>query len=106
MANKLKVGDTIKCNSKEEMVSMSEALASENIFTDFLYENEGAKVFWLTVEAVAVESPSSVAELNRKCVMTTADILTLVILVALKISVQSVRLIIWRISYGRTNKYI
>lgn len=53
MANKLKVGDTIKCSSKEEMVSMSNALASENIITDFLYENDGEKGLWLTVEAVA-----------------------------------------------------
>ena len=65
MANKLKVGDTIKCNSKEEMVSMSEALASENIITDFLYENDGEKGLWLTVEAVAEVIPS-VAEIKQK----------------------------------------
>lgn len=65
MANKLKVGDTIKCSSKEEMVSMSEALASENIITDFLYENDGEKGLWLTVEAVAEVIPS-VAEIKQK----------------------------------------
>lgn len=65
MANKLKVGDMIKCSSIEEMVSMSEALASENIITDFLYENDGEKVFWLTVEAVAEVIPS-VAEIKQK----------------------------------------
>lgn len=66
MANKLKVGDTIKCSSKEEMVSMSKALASENIITDFLYENDGAKGFWLTVEDVDVEISLSVAEIKQK----------------------------------------
>lgn len=65
MANKLKVGDMIKCSSIEEMLSMSEALASENIITDFLYENDGEKVFWLTVEAVAEVIPS-VAEIKQK----------------------------------------
>ena len=66
MANKLKVGDTINCNSKEEMVSMSNKLASENIITDFLYENDGTKGVYLTVEAVAVEIPLSVAEIKQK----------------------------------------
>lgn len=47
------------------MLSMSEALASENIITDFLYENDGEKVFWLTVEAVAEVIPS-VAEIKQK----------------------------------------
>ncbi len=66
MANKLKVGDTIKCRSKEEMVSMSNALASENIITDFLYENDGEKGLWLTVEAVAEVIIPSVAEIKQK----------------------------------------
>ena len=65
MANKLKVGDTIKRSSKEEMVSMSEALAREDIITDFLYENDGEKGLWLTVEAVAEGIPS-VAEIKQK----------------------------------------
>ena len=65
MANKLKVGDTIKCSSKEEMVSMSKALAREDNITDFLYENDGEKGLWLTVEAVAEVIPS-VAEIKQK----------------------------------------
>ena len=65
MANKLKVGDTIKCSSKEEMVSMSKALAREDNITDFLYENDGQKGLWLTVEAVAEVIPS-VAEIKQK----------------------------------------
>ena len=66
MANKLKVGDTIKCNSKEEMVSMSEALASENIITDFLYEKDGEEGFWLVVTDVAPAQDLSVAEIKQK----------------------------------------
>jgi len=64
--NKLKVGDTIKCHNKEEMVEISEALAREDIITDFLYEKDGEKGLWLTVEAVLEKDIPSVAEIKQK----------------------------------------
>lgn len=60
-----KVGDTIKCHNKEEMVEISCALAREDIITDFLYEKDGERGLWLTVEAVAEVIPS-VEEIKQK----------------------------------------
>lgn len=51
----LKVGDTIKCSTKEEMVDLMQELAKEGIETDFMYEKDGEKGLWLVVERVGVE---------------------------------------------------
>ena len=51
----LKVGDTIKCSAKEEMVDLMQELAKEDIETDFMYEKDGEKGLWLVVERVGVE---------------------------------------------------
>ena len=48
----LKVGDTIKCHDKEEMVDLMMELEKENITTDFMYEKDGQKGLWLVVEKV------------------------------------------------------
>lgn len=45
----LKVGDTIKCADKEDMISTMQELAKENIETDFLYEKDGKQGLWLEV---------------------------------------------------------
>lgn len=48
----LKVGDTIKCHDKVEMVEVMQELAKEDIFTVFLYEKDGEQGLWLIVEKV------------------------------------------------------
>lgn len=50
----LKIGDTIKCSTKEEMVDLMQELEKENIETDFLYEKDGEKGLWLVVERVVL----------------------------------------------------
>lgn len=52
MQNKLKVGDTIKCHDKDDMVNTMTELAKEDIYCDFLYEKDGVKGLWLVVEKV------------------------------------------------------
>lgn len=49
---KLSIGDTIKCADKEDCVNMMLELAKEGVETDFLYEKDGKKDFWLEVEKV------------------------------------------------------
>ena len=45
----LKVGDTIKCHDKDDMVNISTSLAQEGIMTDFMYEKDGKQGLWLVV---------------------------------------------------------
>lgn len=45
----LKVGDTIKCADADDMIAVMNELTKENIETDFLYELNGEKGFWLEV---------------------------------------------------------
>lgn len=50
----LKVGDTIKCNNKDEIIGLMTELAKENVETDFLYEKDGKKGLWLEVKKSGV----------------------------------------------------
>ena len=52
----LKVGDTIQCHDKEEMVDLMTELEKENITTDFMYEKDGKQGFWLVVEGILNEN--------------------------------------------------
>nr|DAK81743.1 MAG TPA: Cytosine specific methyltransferase [Bacteriophage sp.] len=45
----LKSGDTIKCSDAEEMIKIMNELEKENIHTDFLYEKDGEKGYWLEI---------------------------------------------------------
>lgn len=45
----LKIGDTIKCFDAEEMIKIMNELEKENIHTDFLYEKDGEKGYWLEI---------------------------------------------------------
>lgn len=47
----LKKGDTIKC-SKDEIVDVMMELEKEGVTTDFLYEKDGEKGYWLVVRKV------------------------------------------------------
>lgn len=49
---RLNVGDTIKCRDPEDMVNYMYALIEEGIETDFLYEKDGERGFWLEVTEV------------------------------------------------------
>lgn len=40
----LKVGDTIKCYDKEDLLNTHNDLALNGVYTDFLYEKTGSKV--------------------------------------------------------------
>lgn len=50
--NTAQVGDTIKCNDKDEMLQVMTNLAKQGIFTDFMYEKDGMKGYWLVVERI------------------------------------------------------
>lgn len=46
----LKAGDTIKCNTPHEMAELMTTLAKEDIETDFLYEKDGKRGYWLEIK--------------------------------------------------------
>lgn len=48
----MKVGDTIKCRDKFNMVDNMMQLAKNDIETEFVYEKDGVKGFWLEVVKV------------------------------------------------------
>ena len=48
----LKAGDTIKCADKEDLLNTHNDLASNGVYTDFLYEKDGEQVLWLIVEKI------------------------------------------------------
>ena len=50
--NKLKPGDTIECVDKEDMVETMMQLAQEDVETEFVYERDGVKGYWLEVVKV------------------------------------------------------
>lgn len=49
---RLKPGDTIKCSNADEMIELSTELAKEDIQTDFEYEKNGEKGYWLIITSV------------------------------------------------------
>lgn len=49
MANELKVGDTIKCSDAGEMIDYMYALARDGYETDFMYEKDGIRGYWLII---------------------------------------------------------
>ena len=51
----LKVGDTIKCADKEDLLNTHNDLASNGVYADFLYEKDGKKGLWLVVIRVNAE---------------------------------------------------
>lgn len=48
----LKVGDTIRCHSKEECIKIMNELAKTGVQTDFLYKKNGVSGLWLEVKGV------------------------------------------------------
>ena len=49
----LKVGDTIKCHDKDDLIKTMTELAKCNIVTYFLYEKDGENGLWLVVTKTA-----------------------------------------------------
>ena len=49
----LKVGDTIKCHDKDDLIKTMTELAKCGIETDFLYEKDGENGLWLVVTKTA-----------------------------------------------------
>ena len=45
----MKPGDTIKCADVEDMINTMQELEKEDIHTDFMYEKDGVKGYWLVV---------------------------------------------------------
>ena len=45
----MKVGDTIKCAHKEDLLNTHNDLALNGVYTDFLYEKDGEQGLWLEV---------------------------------------------------------
>lgn len=52
MNMKLKVNDKIKCNGIADLIDTMYLLATENVETDFSYEQNGEKGYWLVVTKV------------------------------------------------------
>ena len=52
----MKVGDTIQCRDKEDMIETMYQLQREGIQTDFVYEKDGKKGLWLEVVKVKYDS--------------------------------------------------
>lgn len=52
MKNTLNVGDTIECANPEDMVETMYALIGEHIDTEFVYEKDGKKGYWLEVVSI------------------------------------------------------
>lgn len=48
----MKVGDTIQCRDKEDMIETMYQLQREGIETDFVYELDGKKGLWLKIVSV------------------------------------------------------
>ena len=48
----LKVGDTIKCANKEDLLKTHNDLAENGIQTDFMYEKDGVKGLWLEIISI------------------------------------------------------
>ena len=46
---RLQVGDTIRCTDSDDMVEIMHKLSSDGVYTDFLYEKDGEKGYWLVV---------------------------------------------------------
>ena len=49
MQRELRIGDTIKCANKDDLLETHNELAKEGIITDFMYEKDGVKGLWLEV---------------------------------------------------------
>ena len=45
----LKSGDTIQCSDAEDMIETMNELEKHDIKTDFLYEKDGEKGYWLEI---------------------------------------------------------
>ena len=48
----IKVGDTIKCHDRDDMIETMYALEKDDIETDFLFEKNGEKGLWLEIISV------------------------------------------------------
>lgn len=48
----MKVGDTIKCNDANDMINTMTDLAQEGIESDFVYEKDGKKGYWLVITKI------------------------------------------------------
>lgn len=51
MQSQLRKGDTIKC-SEDEIVDVMTSLQEEGIETDFMYEKDGKRGYWLLITRV------------------------------------------------------
>ncbi len=52
MSSKLQVGDLIKCSDPEQMIEQMYSLLEEGIETDFVYEHNQEKGYWLEITSV------------------------------------------------------
>lgn len=46
---RLNKGDTIQCSDPDDMIEVMTDLARQGIETDFVYEKDGVKGYWLIV---------------------------------------------------------
>jgi hypothetical protein len=48
----LNKGDTIKCKDPDELINLMHQLEAEGYKTDFVFEKDGERGFWLEIEEV------------------------------------------------------
>lgn len=52
MEKKLKKGDTIQCADVDDLIDTMTELAQNGIITDWIFEKDGQKGYWLVVEEI------------------------------------------------------
>ena len=55
MAVHLKKGDTIRCSDPDDLIKVMTDLQEAGVWTDFLYEKDGVKGYWLIVTKIEKE---------------------------------------------------
>lgn len=52
MKNNLKKGETIGCSDPDDLIKVMTDLQEAGVLTDFLYEKDGVKGYWLIVTKI------------------------------------------------------
>lgn len=53
--SRLQIGDTIKCRDSEDMVDTDQELVRGGYETEFLYEMNGNKGYWIVITGIEEE---------------------------------------------------
>lgn len=53
--NRLQIGDTIKCHDPEDMINTDRELLRGGYWTEFEYQQDGVKGYWIRIIGYQVE---------------------------------------------------